>query len=293
MITARKSNGMAQSVPNSPRRGLRLISARTRLPRVAVVIPAFNEEKNIENVLGEIQKLRAARPRWQIVPVIVNDGSSDRTEWVLDRIAPEYGAHVVNLPINLGIGRAVQTGFRFAVRLGADVTLQLDGDGQHPTQQIPCIVCPILAGKADVVVGSRYAKGAGGNVSSTLRQAGTWLFGRLLKALVGVDISDATSGFRAFSFEAADFIARYYPDDYPEVEAYVPLARRQFAISEVPVHMRPRAHGRSSITAIRSVYYMVKVAFATLIDVIRPIPERRGPLTEPAPEAKKVPHGGR
>ena len=243
-------------------------------PKIAIVIPAFNEEKNIESVLIEIQKLRAQQTGWRILPVIVNDGSSDQTEKVLQRLCPIYEAQAINLPLNLGIGRAVQTGFRFATAWGADVTLQLDGDGQHPPEQIPSIVEPILSGKFDVVVGSRYLAGAGGNVSSSLRQAGTIFFSCLLKILVGVKISDTTSGFRAFDRESADFISRYYPDDYPEVEAYVPLVRRKFRITEVPVSMRVRSRGKSSITPIRSLYYMVKVAFASIIDVIRPLPVR-------------------
>lgn len=250
-------------------------AAVSRLPRVAVVIPAFNEERNIESVLQEIHQLRSSYPNWEIIPIVVNDGSSDQTEKVLHEVGARYGAKTISLPINLGIGRAVQTGFRYAVQLGADVTLQLDGDGQHPAEQIPSIVLPVLSGKADVVVGSRYVKGAGGNVSSTLRQAGTLFFSKLLQILVGVRILDTTSGFRAFNAEATEFLSRYYPDDYPEVEAYVPLARQKFQISEVPVTMRPRTRGSSSITPIRSVYYMVKVAFATMIDVIRPLPKRR------------------
>ncbi len=240
-----------------------------------MVIPAFNEERNIEHVLAEIDRLRVARPRWTILPIVVNDGSSDRTEAVLNSIAPRYRAAVVSLPLNLGIGRAVQAGFRYAVRWDADVTLQLDGDGQHPAELIPAIAAPVIAGTADVVIGSRYVEGAGGNVSSSLRQAGTWFFSRLLRVLVGAKIQDTTSGFRAFSYEAAEFVSRYYPDDYPEPEAYVPLARRGFSFREVPVTMRPRLRGASSITALRSVYYMVKVAFASIIDVVRALPPRR------------------
>ena len=250
------------------------IAAKSKSPKIAIVIPAFNEEKNIEKVLQEINRLRAARPGWDILPIVVNDGSSDQTEKVLDRIGPLYGAAVVTLPLNLGIGRAVQAGFRYASRIGVDVALQLDGDGQHPALEIPSIVEPILAGECDVAVGSRYLQGAGGNVSSQLRQAGTFFFSKLLWVLVRVKIADTTSGFRAFGPEAADFVARYYPDDYPEVQAYVPLVRSGFKIIERPVKMRPRESGRSSITALRSIYYMLKVAFATSIDVIRPLPPR-------------------
>ncbi len=251
-----------------------------RLPKVAVIIPAYNEEKNIEAVLKEIQTLRRLRPRWDILPIVVNDGSRDRTEAILDRIGPLYNAHAIHLPLNLGIGRAVQTGFKYAVRWGADVTLQLDGDGQHPADQIPILVGPILARETDVAIGSRYIPGAGGNVSSSLRQAGTLFFSKLLQMLLGIQIKDTTSGFRAFSHEATEFLSRYYPDDYPEVEAYVPLARKNFAIIEVPVTMRPRQGGASSITPLRGVYYMVKVAFATIMNLLRPLPKRFSASTE-------------
>ena len=245
-----------------------------RRPRVALVIPAYNEEKNVENVLREIQTLKSRCPQWELIPIVVNDGSQDRTEEILAKIAPFYGAQVITLPINLGIGRAVHTGFKLAVRLRADVTLQLDGDGQHPAEQIPLIAEPVLQGDADVAVGSRYLPGASGNVSTGLRQFGTFFFSILLRLLTGIWIKDTTSGFRAFSSEATEFLSRYYPDDYPEVEAYVPLVRRGFKITERAVQMRARRGGRSSITPVRSLYYMIKVAFATVIDMLRPLPER-------------------
>lgn len=250
-------------------------SQGARRARIAIVIPAYNEEKNIENVLREIQALRPAHPGWELVPIVVNDGSQDRTEEILTRLAPFYGAKAVHLPLNLGIGRAVQTGFRQAVRMGADVVVQLDGDGQHPPSQLANLIEPVLAREADVAIGSRYLPGASGNVSTPLRQLGTAFFSVLLRVLVGVRIKDTTSGFRAFDHEAAEFLARYYPDDYPEVEAYVPLVRRGFSVTERAVQMRPRRGGHSSITPIRSLYYMIKVAFATAIDVLRPLPERR------------------
>ncbi len=253
-------------------------------PRVAVVIPAYNEEKNIENVLREIHSIREIKPHWAIHPIVVNDGSSDCTGLILEQIADRYGAHAIQLPLNLGIGRAVQTGFKYALRLRADVTFQLDGDGQHPAREIPRIAELILSGKTDVVVGSRYVEGAGGNVSSGLRQFGTAFFSALLKALVGLRIKDSTSGFRAFSLEATEFLSRYYPDDYPEVEAYVPLARRGFKIREVGVKMRPRMTGSSSITPLRGAYYMVKVGLATIMDNYRKLPERRPQLTQLSPE---------
>lgn len=251
---------------------------------MAVVIPAFNEALTIESVLAELQALRRAQPRWEILPIVVNDGSTDETREVLARIASLYQSEYISLPLNLGIGRAVQAGLQLAVQLRADVALQLDGDGQHPAEQIPNIVEPVLAGETDVAVGSRYVSGAGGNVSSGLRQMGTYLFSGLLRALIGVRILDTTSGFRAFSAEATEYLARHYPDDYPEVQAYVPLARRGFRITERPVRMRARKRGHSSITPFRSLYYMVKVSIATVLERLRTLPERRT-------RAKKVKHG--
>jgi glycosyltransferase involved in cell wall biosynthesis len=260
---------------SSGNRRLRLIEPETKLPRIAIVIPAYNEEKNIEAVLIDIRALQMNHPDWEIIPIVVNDGSTDGTEELLKMLAPRYGIYIVNLPLNVGIGCTVQAGFQFAQLWYPDVTLQLDGDGQHPASQIPQIIQPILLGHADVVVGSRYVAGAGGNVSSSLRQAGTKFFSMLLKFLVGIKIEDVTSGFRAFNAEAATFIAKVYPDDYPEVETFVPLARREFRIAEVPVTMRTRTGGTSSITPIRSLYYMIKVMFATTLDVLRPLPPRK------------------
>jgi glycosyltransferase involved in cell wall biosynthesis len=244
-------------------------------PRVAVVIPAFNEEHSILRVLKEVRNLAERWPCWEFRAFIVNDGSTDRTEMLLNETMDEHSAQVIHLPLNLGIGRAVQAGFRMALRWGSDVTLQLDGVGQHPTDRIPDLVRPILEGQAEVVVGSRYVKGAGGNVSTRLRQLGTWFFSRLLRMLVGTRVEDVTSGFRAFSYEATDFLARHYSDDYPEVQAYVPLAKKRFLIREVGVKMSPRQSGRSSITMIWSAYYVLKVVFATLIDTMRPLPPIR------------------
>lgn len=248
-------------------------------PLIALIIPAYNEEANLPVLIQKLQVLIAKRGGWKVVPIFVNDGSTDLTHFLLKRLAPSVGGRVVSMPLNVGIGRAVQTGFKIAVEMGADVTLQLDGDGQHPPEEVPRLVEPILAGRAHVVVGSRYLTSEAGmgasNVSSKLRQMGTFFFGGLLRVLVNVRIQDTTSGFRAFDLESTEFLSRCYPDDYPEVEAYVPLKRSGFEILEVPVRMERRAGGNSSITALLSFYYMVKVALATLIYVIRPLPKKR------------------
>jgi len=181
----------------------------------------------------------------------------------------------IHCPVNVGIGGAVQVGFQVAVQWGADVTVQLDGDGQHPVDAIPTLVEPVLAGRADVVVGSRYSKGAGGAVSNVGRQLGTRLFSWLLRLVVGCRVKDVTSGFRAFGREAAVYLSRYYPDDYPEVESYVPLLRAGFDIEEIPVQMSPRRGGRSSISTLLSPYFAVKVTLAVLVHLTRAIPKRK------------------
>jgi glycosyltransferase involved in cell wall biosynthesis len=242
--------------------------------KVAVLIPAYNEARNIESVLHEVHRVRETQPEWEILPIVINDGSRDDTQEVLQRITRQYGAYAIHFPLNLGIGCAVQAGLKHAALWGADVALQLDGDGQHPANQIPAIAEPILARRCDVTVGSRYIRGAGGNVSSTARQIGTLMFSMLLKLLVGIDIKDTTSGFRAFNREVIDYLVQCYPDDYPEVEAYVLLARKNFEIREFPVTMRPRLCGKSSITPVRSAYYMIKVMFAAMIGLVRQLPLR-------------------
>lgn len=237
------------------------------------VVPAYNEEKSIEAVVREICTLQSGD--FEVRPLVINDGSTDRTLQVLQKLSKSYKMSYVNLPVNLGIGKAVQTGFKVALLYDAYAALQVDGDGQHPASEIPKLIAPLLARKADVVIGSRYSVGGSGNVSSLSRELGTRFLSQLLRTLTGIEITDATSGFRAFSRESLQFLASYYPDDFPEVQAYVSLARRQFKVLEVPVTMRKRDSGRSSISFSKSVYYMFKVSLATLLETFRQIPVRR------------------
>lgn len=239
------------------------------------MIPAFNEAGNILGVLGDIERFRKTYPKWVILPIVINDGSTDHTEEVLlENHSKNKITRIISLPIRLGIGGAVKSGFRFALSQGADVVIQLDGDGQHPPTEIPKLVEPILSQKTDVSVGSRYVRGAGGIVSSVYRRLGTWFFSKLLRVLVGVKIEDCTSGFRAFSRVSAEFLYQNYGDDYPEVAAYVPLAKSGFRILEVPVKMKVRKRGISSITPIRTFYYVFYVSLETLLDRVRPVFDR-------------------
>jgi glycosyltransferase involved in cell wall biosynthesis len=228
------------------------------LKRIAIV-PAFNEEGSVGRVIDEI---RGFDPDFDIV--VVDDGSRDRTA----AVAAGRGAHVVRLPFNLGIGGAVQTGFRFAHEHGFELAVRVDGDGQHDPAQLSALLEPVLAGEADIAVGSRFAS-AGGYRSTRSRRLGIGILARTVSALVRQRVTDPTSGFQALNRRGIALFAADYPHDYPEVEATVMLFKHRLRLKEVPVAMRERAAGRSSIGAIRSVYYMVKVLLAIFIALFR------------------------
>lgn len=230
-------------------------------PKILVIIPAYNEEETIGGVISSVRK---EEPHAEIV--VINDGSRDSTAPVALRL----GVKVLSLPFNMGIGAAMQTGYRYAHLYGYDVAVQVDGDGQHPADQIKDLIGPIVKNRADLVVGSRFL-GGGDYRPSLARGAGMVLFSRLVSAILKEKVTDTTSGFRAAGREAIEFFSRSYPDDYPEVEALVLLHKKGFTITEVPVRMAERTGGRSSITPLRSVYYMVKVLLAILVDLLKRI----------------------
>jgi glycosyltransferase involved in cell wall biosynthesis len=232
--------------------------ARARLRCVAIV-PAYNEEASVGRVVTE---LREVDPELDVV--VVDDGSRDRTA----AVAQAAGAAVVTLPFNLGIGGAMQTGFRYAAEHGYDVAIQVDGDGQHDPRELKKILEPVLAGEVDVAVGTRFAGGEGFQSTRT-RRFGIRVFAWVVSRIVGQRVTDTTSGFRAVSRRAIELFADDYPHDYPEVEATVMVAKAHLSLREVPVSMRARAGGRSSITALRSVYYMAKVLLALFVGLFR------------------------
>jgi glycosyltransferase involved in cell wall biosynthesis len=229
------------------------------LRRIAIV-PALNEEGAIGRVVDEI---RAYDPELEIV--VVDDGSVDRTT----DVARAHGAHVLKLPFNLGIGGSVQTGFRYAYENGFDLAVRVDGDGQHDPAQLGAVVDPVVRGEVDIAVGSRYLERRDGYRSSATRRVGIRLLARTVSALTGQRITDPTSGFQALNRKAIVLFAADYPHDYPEVEALVMLIRHRLRLKEVPVAMRPRAAGRSSIRALSAVYYMVKVLLALFVGSFR------------------------
>jgi glycosyltransferase involved in cell wall biosynthesis len=229
------------------------------LKRIAIV-PAFNEEQNVARVVDE---LRAFDPGLDVV--VISDGSVDRTA----EVAAEHGAHVVRLPFNLGIGGAVQTGFQFAHANGYELVVRCDGDGQHIPAELQKVLAPVLAGEADIAVGSRFAEGEEGYKSSATRRIGIRLLALVVSAIARQRVTDTTSGFQALNRKAVDLFAADYPHDYPEVEGMVMSIKHRLRLVEVPVQMREREHGESSITALRSIYYMIKVLVALFIGLFR------------------------
>ncbi|HVS85975.1 MAG TPA: glycosyltransferase family 2 protein [Gaiellaceae bacterium] len=230
------------------------------LRRIAIV-PAWNEGATVAGVVAE---LRAFDPG--MVVVVVDDGSEDDTA----AVAASAGAVVLRLPFNLGIGGAVQTGFRYAHEHGYDVAVRIDGDGQHDAAWLEAVLAPVLRGEADVAVGSRFLA-AGGYRSSRSRRAGIRILARVVSRLAGRRVTDPTSGFQALNRRGIELFARDYPHDYPEVEATVIVARNRLRSVEVPVAMRERGGGRSSITALSSIYYMVKVLLALFVGLFRAV----------------------
>jgi glycosyltransferase involved in cell wall biosynthesis len=230
-------------------------------PRILIIIPAYNEQ---ESIGGVIEAVKSEGPPADIL--VVNDGSWDRTVTVARR----YGVTVVNHPFNMGIGAAMQTGYRYAKRAGYDIAVQVDADGQHLAHQITHLIEPILNNDAHVVVGSRFL-GKGEYRPSVARYAGMALFSRVVSAILSERITDTTSGFRAAGREVIEFFSDNYPDDYPEAEALVLLHKKGFDIMEVPVEMAERAGGRSSITPLRSFYYMIKVLLAIFVDLLKKV----------------------
>jgi len=224
--------------------------------KILAIIPAFNEADNIHAVLEDLRCFDGDL-------LVVNDGSSDETA----AVAKGLGAQVVSHPFNLGIGGTIQTGLKFARENGYDLAIQFDGDGQHRADQIFKITELVLKGEADLVIGSRTLPG--GYKMGITRFMGSRVFHWLIRTLSGHTIEDPTSGFRCYGKRTIALFSRYYTDDYPEVESIITAARSGLRVIEVPVLMRGRLSGHSSITRRKSAYYMLKVTLAMVVDAMR------------------------
>jgi glycosyltransferase involved in cell wall biosynthesis len=231
--------------------------------KLVAVVPAWNESGVIGEVVDEI---RAVDPSIDVV--VVDDASSDDTA----AVAQSRGAIVLRLPFNVGIGGAVQTGFRFARDGGYELAVRLDGDGQHDAAEIPKILAPVEAGEADLVIGSRFVDGTGTYRPPLARRLGIRVFARLVSVLGGQRVTDTTSGFVALDRTGIELFAAEYPHDYPEVEATLVALKSGLRLTQVQVEMRERTTGSSSITFVRSLYYIVKVMLALLVASLRRYP---------------------
>ncbi|MFA6736641.1 MAG: glycosyltransferase family 2 protein [Saccharofermentanales bacterium] len=225
--------------------------------KVLLIIPAYNEAVNLPPLIDAIAGVCKS-----CVPLVINDRSTDDTVEVCRKL----GCKIINLPVNLGIGGAVQTGLKYAQAKGYDFAIQVDGDGQHDPVYIPQML-EVLRDGANVCIGSRFLEFEGFQ-STGIRRAGIKFYSGLLKILTGRRFTDPTSGFRAFDRKAIEHFCEDYPRDYPEPEAIVMLHRAGLEVVEIPVIMKSRGHGRSSINFTRSVYYFTKVTISILISRI-------------------------
>ncbi|OGW35299.1 MAG: glycosyl transferase family 2 [Nitrospirae bacterium GWD2_57_9] len=229
--------------------------------KTLIIVPAYNEEESLAGVIGD---LRRHVPSAEVL--VVNDGSCDGT----GRIARDQGVRCIVLPFNLGIGGAVQAGYLYAERNGYEVAVQFDGDGQHLAKEIHKLIDEVASGKADLVIGSRFLV-PGSYTAPLFRRMGIKVFSVILSRILDTTVTDSTSGFRAANRKVIEFFAHTYPEDYPEVEALVLLHKRELRVREIPVMMQERTGGISSITPLRSLYYMTKVLLAIFIDLMKKV----------------------
>lgn len=233
--------------------------------KILVVVPAYNEQNTVGNVVEKIyQNLKNADV------LVVNDGSFDNTS----EVARAKGAMVLDLPYNLGIGGAMQAGYKFAHKMEYDIAVQCDADGQHRPAQINILIDTLINDNIDMVLGSRFIRKKRFK-SEVFRWLGILIFSRVLSLIIGQKITDPTSGFRAINKEVIKSFSLFYPEDYPEPEALVLLHRQRFTIKEVSVNMNSRKGGNSSITGWRPFYYMVKVLLAIFIDLCKSVPYKK------------------
>ncbi|MBR3602248.1 MAG: glycosyltransferase family 2 protein [Lachnospiraceae bacterium] len=223
--------------------------------KVLLIIPAYNEAENIERVVDNIIE---NFPQYDYI--VVNDGSSDETR----NVCRKRGYQYLNLSINLGIGGAVQTGYKYAQDKGYEIAVQIDGDGQHDIAYLEKMLPYLESGEADVVIGSRFIEKEGFQSSAT-RRTGIKILSFMIWLCTGCKVKDVTSGFRAVNKRFIDIYSVNYPMDYPEPEAIVSAVMHGGVVKECPVVMRDREKGTSSINFMKSIYYMIKVTLAIIV----------------------------
>lgn len=230
------------------------------MKKILVIIPAYNEEKNIVDTVKKIQNSNQ-----KLDYIVINDGSSDNTE----KLLKENNIKHIELINNLGIGGAVQTGYKYAYENDYDIAIQFDGDGQHDVNYIPHICKPLVEGEADMCIGTRYLDKTSSKFQSTfMRRLGANIISVTIKLLTKIRITDPTSGFRAVNKKVIKEFSHSYPTEYPEPESTVSLLVNGYKVKEIPVSMNERTGGVSSIRLWKTIDYMIKVVLIIFIDSI-------------------------
>jgi glycosyltransferase involved in cell wall biosynthesis len=245
-------------------KSLFLLPTKPMAQKLLIIIPCYNEQASLPGLLDAVNELNI--PGYNITPLVINDCSTDNTV----AVAKQHQVKVLDLPINLGIGGAVQSGLLYAFANDFDLAVQMDGDGQHPPKELIKLLNCRAATQANLVIGSRFIERQGFQSSFT-RRMGIGYFYRLNRFFTGKRIFDSTSGYRLFDRTAIALAADYYPDDYPEPESLVYFSKAGLDIHETPVVMADRAGGQSSIGNIASLYYCIKVTIAMFFSAIRKI----------------------
>ncbi len=243
----------------SPAREAQEMIRQTSAPRSLVLIPAYNEAARIGTVIAGIRHIVPDLP-----VLVVNDGSRDDTA----RAAGEAGAIVVSHPFNMGYGAAIQTGYKYARKMEYDFLVQLDADGQHDPECIPSLLAPVIAGEADIAIGSRFL---GNSYRPPLaRRAGMALFRTIVSTIVGKNVTDTTSGFQAFNRPVIRFFCSdVFPVDYPDADMLIMLHRVGFRMTEVPVRMYENSEGKSMHSGLKPLYYMFKMLLSIGVTLMR------------------------
>lgn len=233
--------------------------------KILLIIPAYNEEENILNTIMSIENFKKENSQnysYSIDYVVINDGSTDKTQAILD----ENGINSVQLIMNLGIGGAVQTGYRYAEENNYDIAVQFDGDGQHDINSLDFVVQPVIKKEADFVIGSRFLPEEKADFQTTfMRRIGIKILSFLIYLSSGKKVYDVTSGYRACNKDIIAYFSKKYPTSYPEPESTVHLLKKKFNIKEVAVNMMERSGGQSSIRSFTSVKYMIEVSIAIIV----------------------------
>ncbi len=224
-----------------------------------IIVPAYNEEGAVGDVVREVREVLPETP-----VLVIDDCSADATRTV----ARGAGAEVLSLPHHLGLGGCVQAGYKLAHELGYDYVIRVDGDGQHDPQEIPKLIEELKKSGCEMVIGSRFVDGSG-VYTSFLRRLGIRFFRLVLRPILGQPVYDPTSGFVAVNRAALTVFSRSFPLEYPKIEALVVLQRRAFRFREVPCRVRPRRAGKSTITAMKSLYYILHVLLGVFVNILK------------------------